>query len=109
MVSAGTGLAAPCTDGSAIFCNPAGVAGLKGGRATIGATLLDVEGGFTDDLFQQQTKLDEPLLALPQVYISYGPTSKLGIGVVLFATYRLETYWPMEFGGRFAGYKYNLR
>jgi len=109
MGRAGTGVAAPCTDGSAIFFNPAGLAGLKGGRATIGATLLDVEGGFTDDLFQQQTKLDDPLLALPQVYISYGATSKLGIGVGLFAPYGLETNWPMEFDGRFAGYKNILR
>src|SRR2546430_8264250 len=52
MWRAGTGVAAPCTDGSAIFFNPAGLAGLKGGRATVGLTLLDVEGGFTDDIFQ---------------------------------------------------------
>src|SRR5713226_10534643 len=53
MGRAGTGVAAPCSDGSAIFFNPAGLAGLKGGRATIGVTLLDVQGGFTDDIFQQ--------------------------------------------------------
>src|SRR6059058_6267905 len=56
MGRAGTGVAAPCGDGSAIFFNPAGLAGLKGGRATIGATLLDVEGGFTDDILQQETE-----------------------------------------------------
>src|SRR5690349_11314136 len=68
MGRAGTGVAAPCTDGSAIFFNPAGLAGLKGGRVTIGATLLDVQGGFTDDLSQQKTNLDDPLIAIPQVY-----------------------------------------
>src|SRR5216684_7096700 len=50
MGRAGTGVAAPCSDGSAIFFNPAGLAGLKGGRAAIGLTLLDVEGGFRDDI-----------------------------------------------------------
>jgi long-chain fatty acid transport protein len=100
----GTGVAAPCTDGSAIFFNPAGLAGIKGGRATIGVTLLDVKGGFTDDIFQQKTNLDDPLLAVPQAYFAYGVTPKLGIGVGLFAPYGLETKWPLAFDGRFAGY-----
>src|SRR2546430_7189846 len=98
-------MAAPCADGPAMFFNPAGLAGLTGGHATIGVTLLDVRGGFTDDLFQQKTKLDDPLLAVPQVYISYAATPKLGIGVGLFAPYGLETRWPLAFDGRFAGYK----
>src|SRR5690348_2292095 len=77
MGRAGTGAAAPCADGSAIFFNPAGLAGLTGGRATVGVTVLDVQGGFTDDLFQQKTKLDDPLLAIPQIYVAYGVTPKL--------------------------------
>ena len=105
MGRAGAGVAAPCSDGSAMFFNPAGLAGLTGGHATIGVTLLDVRGGFTDDVFQQKTKLDDPLLAVPQVYISYAATPKLGIGVGLFAPYGLETRWPLAFDGRFAGYK----
>jgi long-chain fatty acid transport protein len=105
MGRAGAGVAAPCSDGSAMFFNPAGLAGLTGGHATIGVTLLDVRGGFTDDVFQQKTKLDDPLLAIPQVYVSYGPTSKLGVGVGLFAPYGLQTEWPLSFDGRFAGYK----
>ncbi|HMH82713.1 MAG TPA: outer membrane protein transport protein [Gemmatimonadales bacterium] len=105
MGRAGTGAAAPCADGSAMFFNPAGLAGLKGGRATVGVTLLDVQGAFTDDIFQAKTSLDDPLIAVPQVYISYGATSKLGIGVGLFAPYGLETQWPLAFDGRFAGYK----
>src|SRR5881275_748833 len=109
MGRAGAGVAAPCSDGSAMFFNPAGLAGLTGGHATIGVTLLDVRGGFTDDLFQQKTKLDDPLLAVPQVYISYAATPKLGVGVGLFAPYGLETRWPTTFDGRFAGYKNLLR
>ena len=109
MGRAGAGVAAPCSDGSALFFNPAGLAGLTGGRLTIGVTLLDVQGGFTDDVFQQKTKLDDPLLAIPQVYISYAATPKLGVGVGLFAPYGLETNWPTAFDGRFAGYKNILR
>jgi long-chain fatty acid transport protein len=109
MGRAGAGVAAPCSDGSAMFFNPAGLAGLSGGRATIGVTLLDVQGGFTDDLFEQKAKLDDPLLAIPQIYISYGPTSKLALGLGVFAPYGLQTQWPLSFDGRFAGYKNILR
>jgi len=109
MGRAGTGVAAPCSDGSAMFFNPAGLAGLTGAHATIGVTLIDIQGGFTDDVFQQHTELDDPLIGVPQLYVSYGATSKLGIGVGLFAPYGLETRWPMAFDGRFAGYKNFLR
>jgi long-chain fatty acid transport protein len=109
MGRAGTGVALPCGDGTAMFFNPAGLAGLTGKHATIGVTLLDVQGGFTDDIFQHQTSLNDPLLAVPQVYISYGPTSKLGLGLGLFAPYGLETQWPLSFDGRFSGYRNILR
>src|SRR2546428_2032661 len=105
MGRAGTGIAAPCGDGSAIFFNPAGLAGLKGGHATVGVTLINIEGGFTDDIFQRTSALDDPLIALPQVYVSYAATPKLGVGVGLFAPYGLQTEWPLSFDGRFAGYK----
>ena len=109
MGRAGTGVAAPCSDGSAIFFNPAGLAGLKGGRATIGVTLLNVEGGFTDDILQQTTRLNDPFIAIPQVYVAYGVTPKLGVGIGLFAPYGLQTRWPLSFDGRFAGYDNILR
>lgn len=109
MGRAGTGVAAPCDDGSAMFFNPAGLAGLQGGRATVGVTLLDVQGGFTDDIFRRKTDLDDPLLAIPQVYVAYGLTPKVGVGIGLFAPYGLETRWPLSFDGRFAGYDNILR
>src|SRR5438094_3919004 len=109
MGRAGTGVAAPCPDGSALFFNPAGLAGLKGGHATIGVTLINVDGGFTDDILQRTSDLNDPLIALPQVYVSYAATPKLGIGVGLFAPYGLQTEWPLSFDGRLAGYKNILR
>src|SRR5439155_941102 len=102
-------VAAPCADGSAMFFNPAGLASLKGGHATAGVTLIGVEGGFTDDIFQQKASLDDPLLAVPQAYVSYSPSPRLGVGVGLFAPYGLQTEWPLTFDGRFAGYKNILR
>jgi long-chain fatty acid transport protein len=109
MGRAGTGVAAPCPDGSAIFFNPAGLAGLTGKHVTLGVTLLDVQGGFTDDLSRQKTSLDDPLLAIPQLFVSYAASPKLGVGVGLFAPYGLQTRWPLSFDGRFAGYDNILR
>jgi long-chain fatty acid transport protein len=104
MARAGAAAAAPCADGSAIFFNPAGLAGLRGGHASVGVTLIDISGGFTDALFQQHSTLDDPVIPVPQAYVSYGVTPKLGVGIGLFAPYGLETQWPLAFDGRFAGY-----
>ena len=104
MARAGTAAAAPCPDGSAIFFNPAGLAGLKGGHATAGVTLIKVMGGFTDDVFQENTKLEDPLIPVPQAYVSYAVTPKVGVGVGFFAPYGLQTKWPLTFDGRFTGY-----
>src|SRR5947208_16882749 len=70
MGRAGAGVAAPCPDGSAMFFNPADLAGLTGGHATVGVTLLDVRGGFTDAVFHQNTTLADPVLAVPIGYVS---------------------------------------
>src|SRR3989449_2439915 len=49
MGRAGTGVATPCPDGSAIFFDPAGLAGVKGWHVSVGGTLIKVHGGFTGD------------------------------------------------------------
>src|SRR3989449_11484997 len=105
MGRAGTGVAAPCADGSAMFFNPAGLAGLKGWRVTVGTTLLDVKGGFTDDIFQNKTDLQDPLLAGPPAYLSYGLTPKAAVGGGLFAPYRPKTKWATNVDGRVPGYE----
>ena len=55
MGRAGVAAASPCADGSAIFFNPAGLAGLSGMHAIAGVTLIQTGGGFTDDLLARQT------------------------------------------------------
>src|SRR3989475_8925172 len=93
MGRAGTGVAAPCADGSAMFFNPAGLAGVKGAHLTVGATLLDVQGGFTDDIFQNKTDLQDPLLAVPQAYLSSGRTPKTPGGGGVFPPHGPKTKW----------------
>jgi long-chain fatty acid transport protein len=43
------------------------------------------------------------------VYLSYGATPKLGVGIGLFAPYGLETRWPLSFDGRFSGFDNIIR
>src|SRR2546428_5879234 len=54
MGRAGTGVAAPCADGSAIFFNPAGLAGLKGAHPTVGGAPLPRPGGGPPDKLPKQ-------------------------------------------------------
>jgi len=109
MGRAGTAAAAPCPDGSAIFFNPAGLAGLPGGHVSGGVTIIKVMGGFTDDIFAETTDLTDPLLFVPQVYATYALTPKVGVGIGLFAPYGLQTRWPLTFDGRFSGYDNAIR
>src|SRR5947199_173069 len=106
---AGTGGATPCPDGSAIFFDPAGLAGLQGWHVSVGGTFIKVHGGFTGDASGAQTDLENPWVTVPHAYVAYGATPKLGVGVGLFVPYGLETNCPLSFDGRFTGYKNIIR
>src|SRR5947209_9740964 len=57
MGRAGVAAARPCADGSAIFFNPAGLAGMSGNRLSVGTTLIAARGGFTDDFLGTRSDL----------------------------------------------------
>src|SRR5882762_3189071 len=110
MARAGVAAASPCADGSAIFFSPAGLAGLSGSHFSLGVTLIGAQGGFTDDFLAQKTPLDNPIIPVPNAYISHAFSPKLTVGVGVFAPYGLETKWPTTgFEGRFVGYNTDLR
>src|SRR5438552_14921592 len=68
---AGVAAAMPCADGSAIFFNPAGLAGLSGNHFSGGVTLIGAQGGFTDDFLGSRSDLKNPLIPVPNVYFSH--------------------------------------
>jgi long-chain fatty acid transport protein len=110
MGRAGVTAAGPCADGSAIFFNPAGLAGLAGTHLTGGVTLIGAKGGFTDDFLAEKTDLDNPYIPVPAGYFTHAMSPKLTVGIGAYAPYGLETRWPTEgFPGRFIGYKTNIR
>ena len=110
MGRAGVSAAAPCPDGSAVFFNPAGLAGLTGGRVSLGVTGIQANGAWVDDRTNTEVNLDNPLIPVPNLYATYAFNPKLTVGVGVYAPYGLETHWPVQgFEGRFLGYNTQLR
>jgi len=110
MGRAGVTAAMPCADGSAIFFNPAGLAGLSGTHISGGVTLIGAQGGFTNDFLGSRSDLKNPLIPVPNFYISRAFSPKFTAGIGVFAPYGLETKWdPNSFSGRFLGYNTNVR
>jgi long-chain fatty acid transport protein len=109
MGRAGVGTPKPCGDGSAIFYNPAGIAGMRGATVSLGVTGIYAYGSFTDDYTGGETDLDNPLVPVPHAYFTYGITPELSAGLGFFVPYGLGTKWPIDFEGRFNGYDNDLR
>src|SRR2546422_972333 len=110
MARGGVAAASPCPDGSAIFFNPAGLAGLSETHLAAGLTLIRANGGFTDDILQQRTDHDDPLIPVPSGFVTHAVTPKVTLGVGLYVPYGLETKWPTAgFEGRFLGYSTKIR
>ena len=110
MGRAGVAAARPCADGSAIFFNPAGLAGISGNHLSVGTTLIAAHGGFTDDFLGTRSDLKNPVIPVPNVYITHQINPKFTAGIGLYAPYGLETKWdPNNFSGRFLGYNTDVR
>ncbi len=110
MARGGAATASPCADGSAMFYNPAGLAGLGKGHGLIsgGVTGIVATGGFTNDLGPKDD-LESKLIPVPHFYFAYGLSDKLSAGIGLFAPYGLETNWKETSQARFRGYKSVIR
>ena len=111
MARAGTAAASPCNDGSAIFFNPAGLAGITGTHASLGATLIRPGGGFTRDFTGVTTDAPSQSYLVPNVFLSHRLNENTGVGIGVYAPYGLGTKWPSDqsFEGRFLGYKTSLK
>ena len=110
MARGGAATASPCADGSAMFYNPAGLAGLGKGRGVIsaGLTAIAATGGFTNDLGPKDD-LESKVIPVPHFYFAYGISDRVAAGIGLFAPYGLETNWKESSQARFLGYKSVIR
>ena len=106
---AGTAVANPCGDGSSIYFNPAGLAGISGWTFSGGVTNIIQVGDFTADDTGQSTDVDSPVSVVPHVYAAYGATERLGVGLGVYVPFGLNTRWPADFRGAALGFDNNLQ
>ena len=103
MARAGAGVAEPCSDGSAIFLNPAGLTGRRGlvisgpGTLIAGSSTFDADAG-------PSTATEQGAKFAPSGYFQYGLSDRVAVGVGVYAPYGLEVRWPLSFSGRFLSY-----
>ena len=111
MARAGAGVAAPCSGGSAVYFNPAGLVTGQAGRFNLvgGVTMIPPRGSFTDSVSGTTTDLVKNTIPVPNVYASYQLSSRLAIGAGLFAPFGLTTEWPTSFIGSFLSYKATIK
>lgn len=110
MGRAGSGVASPCSGGSAIFFNPAGIVTGQGKwNAAVGVTMIPPRGSYTDSITGLTTDLVESNIPVPNMYLTRQVGSRLAVGVGVFAPYGLTTEWPTTSPGRFLAYKSTIK
>lgn len=111
MGRAGTGVAAPCADGSAMVFNPAGLVMMPAGSTvlTINGTFIAPTGDFTDDATGLKSDMKDRVFPVPAIYLAHGFSERFAAGIGLFAPYGLTTDWPTTAQGRFSSYKSVIR
>ena len=105
----GTAAARPCSDGSGMYFNPAGIAGLPL-SGSLGGTLIWPGTKWRNDDTQIEAEFLSKTYAVPNVYFVAPVAQRFALGFGLFVPYGLTTEWdPNTFEGRFLGYKTSLK
>ena len=107
MARGGAGVAAPCAGGSAVFFNPAGIVAAKGKPWNLEAnlTLIAPRGYFNDSATRVRTDMVKNTFPVPAGYLTRQLGSRAAVGIGAFAPYGLTSEWPVNFQGRYLGYK----
>ncbi len=110
MARAGTGVAAPCGGGSAVYFNPAGIVGSSTRwNATFGGTLITLDFNHRDSASGVSTDAVKNNIPIPAAYFTAQLNDRIALGVGAFAPYGLKVEWPTTFGGRFLSYSSDLK
>ncbi len=105
----GTAAAKPCADGSGMYFNPAGIAGLPL-SGSLGGTLIMPNTKWANDNTQIQAEFLDKVYPVPNVYFVAPVAQRYALGFGLYVPYGLTTEWdPDTFEGRFLGYKTSLK
>ena len=114
--SRATGMAgafmAGANDPSAIFYNPAGIAGLKGWQIQLGTTAIQTEFSFTGPESMDQyfySKAKKGLFFPSHFYASYSLDSKLTFGLGVYSPFGMGSTWKDKWVGRLLATNTELR
>ena len=99
----------PCTDGSAVFWNPAALAQLEGLTLSVGVARIGLSADFTSDttgrLFEGADVAEYP----PHAFVAYRVSPRLAIGAGVYVPYGLTSEWMPDFPGRFISQRASLQ
>lgn len=110
MARAGTGVASPCSGGSAVWFNPAALVGSDTRwNATLGNTLITLDFNYRDSALGTSTDAVKNNIPIPAAFISRQISDRLAVGFGVFAPYGLKVEWPTTFEGRFLAYSSDLK
>lgn len=110
MARAGAGVAAPCSGGSAVFFNPAGIVGATTrNSAAINLTLIAPSNSHTDNTSGLTTDGVANRIPVPAIYLTRQLNERWAVGFGVYALYGLISEWPTDFEGRFLAYRSELR
>ncbi|HVP37625.1 MAG TPA: outer membrane protein transport protein [Candidatus Saccharimonadales bacterium] len=110
-IGRGGAYAAGADDPSALFYNPAALAGLDGSQLSVSPTLLFFDDSFAGAApypgFDVREETDRKAFPLPCVYASQRLQRRVTGAVGLFAPFGLETDWTnsADFSGRFVAWR----
>lgn len=105
---------APCDDASTLYWNPAAATKLKGFSLYGGATGVQVNGSFTQDVTQRKFPGDVPVEYPPFLGLNWrgsgsGTSGRLALGVAGYVPYGLTSQWEEDFPGRFSAQRASLQ
>ncbi len=114
--SRATGMAgafmARANEPSAIFYNPAGIAGLKGWQLQVGTTAIQPQFSFTGPLSMDQyayNKAKKGLFFPSHLYATYTLNPNISFGLGIYSPFGMATTWQDKWVGRLLATNTELR
>lgn len=112
MGRAGTGVANPCDNATALFFNPAGIVNPNAAtkwQLSVGGTLIMPRFTYRDSVRGTDLSGAANNIPVPNFYITRQLSPRWAAGLGVFAPYGLVSEWPEDFEGRFLGYRSDLK
>ena len=112
MGRAGTGVANPCDNATALFFNPAALVNPNAPsrwQLSVGGTLIAPRFTYRDSVRGTDISGTANNIPVPNFYITRQFSPRVAGGVGVFAPYGLVSEWETDFEGRFLGYRSDLK